>query len=133
MAAANRLGTIRQRVARGSRVVMNAIGLSRSIKTQLHVFEANSEFTDLPRSAPHAFALLRPILAMDNPQVQQKVAKMQHPCKARVRSYGATLKACAVAKTRGGQVVTLCGSTQARIARQQAGCFGHLLDIVEHR
>jgi hypothetical protein len=58
---------------------MNAIGLSRFIETQRLVPEANSEFTDLPRSTPPAFALLRPILATDNPQVQQKVAKMQHP------------------------------------------------------
>src|SRR5258708_17818215 len=78
--AANKARIVRQRSARLSRVVVNAISLSHSIAPVTQTLEANSEFTDSPSVLPADCAPIV-INATENPHVQQKVAKMQHPCK----------------------------------------------------
>ncbi len=42
------------------------------------------------------------------------------------------LSAAAVAEAHVGQVVTAGPITQARIAREQAGGFGHFFNVIEH-
>jgi len=80
-AAANKPRIVRQRSARLSRVVVNAISLSHApLKPVTQTLEANSDFTDSPPVLPADCAPIV-INATENPYVQQKVAKMQHPCK----------------------------------------------------
>jgi hypothetical protein len=66
------------RSPRSARVVVIAISLSRSL-IRTNTLEAIGDFAGSPASAPR-FVASRAILATKKSQVQQKVAKMQHPC-----------------------------------------------------